>query len=141
MGRKTLDEMKQLAQANNHSSLTWQLIVAIAWKESSFDPDAVASGSSGTGLMMMTTGAVQDVNNNTPQGVHFDHSEMKDPAKNLSCATYYLGILLQRFGSKKSALEHYGTGAGYADNLLAAEGCLQSLVVVEPMSCLQQIHP
>ena len=42
--------------------------------------------------MQMTQGAVTMVNHNTPKGVHYEHSEMKDPEKNIQCETYYLDI-------------------------------------------------
>lgn len=140
MARMTYDEVTALVAANNKStSFSNQLVVAICWKESSFDPSAHSSGSTATGLMQMTTGAVTDVNSNTPRGVHFEHSEMTQGAKCIQCATYYLEILKGRFATVKSALEHYGTGAGYADNLLICETCLQSNPAGHD-ACLAAIH-
>jgi soluble lytic murein transglycosylase-like protein len=137
----TFARVKALVEANNKSNFSTELIISICWKESSFDPSAAASTTTATGLMMLTKPAVDDVNKNTPQGTHFEHSEMIDAAKNIQCGTWYLKILFKRWGNNtKKALEHYGTGSGYADDLLQCETCLQSSVVPDPMTCLQQIH-
>lgn len=139
--RLSFTEVETLVTANNNCTLSTNLIISICWKESSFDPGAAASTSSATGLMMMTKGAVTDVNQNTPQGVHFEHSEMTDATKNIQCATWYLSILLRRCNQDVTrALERYGTGTGYATNLLKCETCLQSNSK-DPMNCLKAIHP
>jgi soluble lytic murein transglycosylase-like protein len=133
-------EVKQLVEAHNKStSFSTELVVSICWKEASFDPAAHSSTSTATGLMQMTTGAVADVNANTPRGVHYDHSQMSNGAMCVECATYYLQILKGRHGTIKSALEHYGTGSGYADNLIACETCIQQDQTAY-QACLNQIH-
>jgi soluble lytic murein transglycosylase-like protein len=125
--------------ANNKStSFSNALVTCQIWKESSFDPAAVNGNHKG--LMQISPDAVDDVNHNTPEGVHFEHSQMTDAAKNIQCGTYYLQILFGRHHTVKSALEHFGTGAGYADNILTCETCSQgSPSNVDP--CLNAIHP
>jgi hypothetical protein len=138
---KTYAEVKQIVQDHNKATdFSNELIVAVAWKESGFDDSATNASSTATGLMQLTKGAVTDVNNNTPDGVHYEHSEMTDAAKNIECGTYYLQILRGRWGSAKDALNHFGTGAGYADNLLKCETCLKT-TPDKWSDCLHGIHP
>src|SRR5207249_635405 len=91
-------DVRKLVDGNNKSTLSTDLLVCLIWKESGFDPQDRNRRSSATGLMQMTNGAVQDVNRNTPKGVHFEHSEMTDPAKNIQCGTYYLQMRIDRAG-------------------------------------------
>lgn len=133
------DEVRTLIEANNNSSLTTELLTCLIWKESGFDPNAHSASSTATGLMQMTVGAVQDVNHNTPQGIHFEHSEMTTPARNIACGTYYLAILIRRWGNVTAGLEHYGTGTGYADNILRCEGCIRGNPSGH-QQCLNAIH-
>lgn len=90
--------------------------------------------------MQITVPAVEDVNRNTPKGVHFEHSEMKDPEKNVACGTHYLRLLINRHGDTTKALEHFGTGSGYADNILKCEECLKGAKPEENQACLEKIH-
>jgi hypothetical protein len=141
MAIRTYDEVKQIVQDHNKATdFSNELIIAVAWKESGFDDSATNASSTTTGLMQMTKGAIADVNNNTPNGVHYDYSEMTDAAKNIECGTYYLQILLGRWGSGKDALSHFGTGTGYADNLLECETCLKT-TPDKWSDCLHGIHP
>ncbi|HVJ44290.1 MAG TPA: transglycosylase SLT domain-containing protein [Dongiaceae bacterium] len=141
MTKLTYDQVKTLVANNNKAdNFSNELVLSVAWKESSFDETAVQPyPNSATGLLQITKGAVADANANTPNGVHFEHSEMSTGSKNIQCGTYYLDILFDRFGSVKTALEHYGTGDGYADNLLTCESCLKS-GPADPMTCLKAIH-
>ncbi|MDQ3930353.1 MAG: lytic transglycosylase domain-containing protein, partial [Chloroflexota bacterium] len=79
----TYDEVKQLITSNNKSTVSTELLTCLIWKESGFDPNVKSKSSSATGLMQMTKGAVEQVNKSTPKGIHFEHSEMSDPAKNV----------------------------------------------------------
>lgn len=89
---------------------------------------------------MVTKIAVNDVNANTPPGVHFGHSEMTDPIKNIECGSFYLGMRIKRAGGKlKEGLDGYGTGNGYAENILACEKCLLGRPT-NSQDCLNQIH-
>ena len=135
----SLASVQALVAANNKSTaFSNELVVCQAWKESSFD--AAAANGTHLGLMQISPAAVADVNHNTPTGIHFEHSEMTDPARNIQCGTYYLQILYGRFGSSvKKALEHFGTGPGYADNILTCETCSQSNNS-NTQDCLNSIH-
>ena len=127
MAKLDFDAVKKLAKANNKSQLvTDRLLLCLIWKESGFDPAVKNSSSSATGLMQVTKGAITDVNANTPKGVHFTHAEMTDAAKNIQAGSYYLDIRINRVGGDiKQGIEKYGTGSGYADNIIACEECLK----------------
>ena len=141
MAKLTYTEVKALVDANNKcADVSSELLVCLIWKESGFNPAAKNPGSTATGLMQMTVAAVQDVNHNTPVGVHFEHSDMTDPAKNVQCGTYYVCLRIKRAGGDvKKGLEGFGTGPGYADNILVCETCLQG-GPGDPQSCLDPIH-
>ncbi|MBE8989327.1 lytic transglycosylase domain-containing protein [Nostoc sp. LEGE 12450] len=146
--RLTFDQVKTLVEQNNNTGklrdtvqVSTELLLCQIWKESGFNPTAKNPGSTATGLMQITEGAVVDVNKNTPHGVHFEHTEMTDPQKNVACATYYLGLKIRQAKKDiKKALEHYGTGIGYADNILICESCLRG-GSTNPKTCLTPIHP
>jgi hypothetical protein len=141
MTKLTYDQVKVLVAKNNKANnFSNELVLSVAWKESSFDEAAAQPyPNSATGLLQITKGAVADTNANTPNGVHFEHSDMSIGSMNIQCGTYYLDILFKRYGSVKAALEHYGTGDGYADNLLTSEFCLKS-GPKDPMTCFKAIH-
>ena len=141
MAELTYAQVQACVMKNNHSGLSPEVVICIAWKESSFNPGEKNPHSSALGLMQVTKGAVDDVNRNTPAGVHFQHSEMIDPDKNIACATYYLALRIKRAGGNvKKGIEGYGTGRGYADNILSCEACLKSLPT-NTQECLDSIHP
>ena|ERR1700752_1160569 len=138
-----------LVAANNKCNVVSnELVIAIIWKESGFDDAIENTASTATGLMQLTKGAVDEVNRLTPAGVHFDFSNMTDAALNIQCGTYYLDILYGRFGENlRSALNHFGTGPGYAVSLLTAEACLKAAKgqgkLIDPVkakACLFGIH-
>ena len=128
------DQIHQLVVENRapllYPFVSDSLLMCLIWKESSFDPSKKNSGSSATGLMMITKDAVTDVNHNAPHGTpRFHHSEMTDAALNIECGTYYLRILIDRHGSVSMALVHFGTGkAAYASTLLTCEACIKKAV-------------
>ena len=137
----TYDQVKALVEANNKASVSTELLLCLIWKESGFNPSVKNASSSATGLMQMTKGAVDEANKNTPKGVHYEHSEMTDPATNIQCGTYYLAIRIKwAKGNLKGGLEGFGTGSGYADKILACETCLTKKPD-DAMTCLHQIHP
>jgi soluble lytic murein transglycosylase-like protein len=141
--------VEALVKANNRStSIPDELVISIIWKESGFDDASRNSHSTATGFMQMTHPAVDDVNANTPVGIHYEYADMLDGAKNIQCATYYLDIMVKRAGGDLTAgLDHYGTGPGYATNLLAAAQALQAakdpdgqIDPAQAKACLAQIH-
>jgi soluble lytic murein transglycosylase-like protein len=137
----TFDEVKQLITANNKSTVSTELLTCLIWKESGFDPNVKSKSSSATGLMQMTKGAVEQVNKSTPKGIHFEHSEMTDSAKNIDCGSRYLQIRIDwAKGDVTAGLNGYGTGAGYADSILTCEACLTK-APTDPTPCLTAIHP
>jgi hypothetical protein len=137
--RLTYKQVSDIVAAHNKSAISNEAIIAQIWKESSFDPKAESSTTTATGLMGITEPAVDTVNNSTPPGIHFEHSEMKDPIRNVECGTYYLKFLMKTYPIKE-ALEHFGTGKGYADNILTCETCLKA-GPANPQTCLNAIHP
>jgi soluble lytic murein transglycosylase-like protein len=141
--------IEKLVAANNQpANLSNELIIAIIWKESGFDDAAKSKISTATGFMQMTIPAVDDVNRNTPKGTHFAFSDMLDGGKNIQCGTFYLDIIYRRSSNDVTkALNSYGTGTGYATNLIAAEACLQAAkgkaATIDPekaKTCLFKIH-
>lgn len=146
MARLRFDDVKRLVQTNNRSQLVSdRLLLCLIWKESGFDDAAQNSQSTAAGLMQVTTEAVDDVNRHTAKGVHFTYAEMTDSAKNIQCGSYYLDIRIKRAGDDvKKGIERFGTGSGYADNLLACEACLKDLWVKKSADqqrpCLYAIH-
>ncbi len=140
MAALDFDTVKALVAANNRSALlSDELLICLIWKGSGFEPAIKNRGSSATGLMQVTKAAVQDVNANTPKGVHYTHATMTDPAQNIQCGSYYVDIRIKRAGGDKTkGIERYGTGSGYADNLLACETCMQGQ---QPPNTADQLKP
>jgi soluble lytic murein transglycosylase-like protein len=135
----TAAQVKSYITSNNKSSVSTELLLCQIWKESGFDPNQKTG--SHVGFMQMYANAVKDVNNNTPKGTHYKYSEMTDPAKNIQCGTYYLQMRINREGGDvKKGLEGFGTGVGYADNILVCESCVQN-TPAKTDDCLKAIHP
>ena len=147
-GALTFTEIRQKVASNNNSPFSDELIIAMCWAESSFRPDSVApSPSTSKGLMMVNNGAIDTVNNNTPAGVHFTSADMLIADKSIACGTWYLNILFTKpdwhvQGDKRKTIGVYRGREDYiyADKVIACEGCLQSTVIVNPQTCLNQIH-
>lgn len=137
----TAAEVTTLINANNKSNVSTELLLCLIWKESGFDPKDKSSKSTATGLMQMTKPAVKQVNESTPKGVHFTHGEMTDSAKNIECGTYYLKIRIDwAKGDLTKGLEGFGTGSGYAANILQCETCSKD-PANNADDCLKAIHP
>jgi hypothetical protein len=142
----TYAQVRQFVSDNNKAAgdgFSIDLITCQIWKESSFDPNASNAGH--IGLLQMSSAAVDTVKANTPMGVHFTYPDhLTDPAKNIQCGTYYLRILFQTNSTVKDTLNAFGTGAGYVDNILACESCIQedgdptNATLAQP--CLTAIH-
>lgn len=136
MSVKTFADIEELVSVNNKSTeFSNEFVVCLIWKESGFDPEAANSQSSATGLMQLTKAALAMTNKNSPEGVHFEHTEMTDPVKNIQCGTRYLDIAKKKLaGIDKS----YGTGPGYSKSIFACEKCLNG--DKHSMVCLHKIH-
>ena len=78
----TFDEIMELVGKNNKASgIRDRLFVCLIWKESGFDPTVKNSGSSATGLMQLTKGAIEEVNR--VRKTSYDHNQMDNPALNI----------------------------------------------------------
>jgi hypothetical protein len=137
----TLDEITRIVRDNNKSGLSDDLIICLAYKESTLNPGVKnAAGSSATGLMQITKAAVTDVNSNFKAlGANFTHADMTDPVKNIQCGTWYLKLRVKwKKGSVSAGLAGYGTGDKYAASILKCEQCRKQ----KPGSidCLKATH-
>jgi hypothetical protein len=139
----TLAQIRVKVKKYNNSTFSDELIIAICWTESSFIPTAKNPASSATGLMMMTTGAIDTVNANTPAGTHFEHSEMKDADKAIAAGTWYLKIIFEHSGGrdKKKTLKQYGDGTdSYVEKIIKCETCMKTSDESDQQTCLNEIH-
>jgi hypothetical protein len=132
----TFDEIKVLVKENNKSKeFSDEFVIYLIWKETNFDPLATNSITV-TGLMQMSKAAVEMVNRCTPAGIHFEHTEMTDPAKNVQCGTMYLDIAKNKLGGVDTS---FGTGKGYSKSIKVCEECLKT-DALHPMVALHKIH-
>lgn len=126
-------QMQGLVADNNMSQQSDALVIAVAWKESSFNPSSHATGSSAQGLMMVTRGAAREAG--------YRYTDLLDPATNIRAGSTYLQMRIDwAHGDVKAGLNGYGTGPGYADNVLQAEHALQFPYLIDPQAALNQIH-
>jgi RHS repeat-associated protein len=131
-GDLTYDEMTSLVKANNQSGQNTQLILCIAWKESSFNYLLTNPSSSARGLMQVTKGAAAEVGAN--------HDYMFEPSLNIQAGSAYLALRIKwAKGNVAAGLDGYGTGPGYSTNLLTCETCLNGKPK-DPQCCLDKIH-
>jgi lysozyme len=147
-----LQQIYTKINSNNNSPFSKELIATICWAESNFKPDNVSDDPSSTskGLMMMNNKAVDTVNANTPRGVHFEYDDMYNPDLAIACGTWYLKILYIKPDwncqtDKRQTLTVFRHGKNstdyiYTDKALVCEGCLQSTVILNQQTCLNQIH-
>jgi RHS repeat-associated protein len=134
----SLEDVQRMVHGHNASGLSDALVVCIIWKESNFDPNAV--NGSAQGLMQFQPPATQDVG-----GCACDRN---DPNENVVMGTTYLKVVTKRNkGNVAKALDHFGDGPGYANNVLDCEKCLLSCSSKEPfeqgrnaLTCLHLIH-
>jgi hypothetical protein len=136
----SLDEIAEIVKANNNSGLSDELIICLAYKESTFVPTVKNAGSSATGLMQITKAAVTDVNTNYKAlGANFSHADMTDPVKNIQCGTWYLKLRVKwKKGDVSAGLAGYGTGAAYAASILKCEQCRKG--TKDGIECLKSTH-
>jgi hypothetical protein len=126
------DTIKNLVASNNLSGQSNELITCQCWKESGFNPNAQGVGSSARGLMQVTKGAAHDAG--------YSYDQLLDPATNIHAGSKYLKIRIQWAGGDVSdGLDGYGTGEGYAPNILSCESCLKRNPCGAKL-CLNQIH-
>jgi RHS repeat-associated protein len=118
LNRLSYDQIAAIVAANNRSGQSNELIICMAYKESSFDTDASLPGNqSARGLLGVTDPAARD------EGVDYDNPS--DPATNISTGSDYLNNRIRRrHGNVAAGLAGYGTGRRYANSLLNCEKCL-----------------
>jgi RHS repeat-associated protein len=120
------DKIKDLVANNNNSGLPNETIECLIWKESSFKPRVPSKTSTALGLMQMTSGAVDDVNANSPSLKHFTHAGMTNAADNVAAGTAYLKIRIDREGGDiDKGMNVFGTGGNYSESIKTCSGCLQ----------------
>jgi hypothetical protein len=136
----TYDEVAKLVAANNASSQSDALLIALIYKESNFDSSAKAKGSTATGLMQMTKTAVKELQRVYPG--EFSKVDLTDPAENIRAGSKYLALMIERAkGVVATGLDKYGTGPGYSKSILAAETELKAKPA-DPMEVLRRlVHP
>ena len=134
----TFDEIKKLVGENNQASgIRDRLFVCLIWKESGFDPTVKNSGSSATGLMQLTKGAIVEVNR--VRKTSYDHSDMVNAALNIEVGTTYIDILTKRNQDNlEKALNKFGTGSGYSNSIIACSKCMGDMS--HPWTCLHKVH-
>jgi RHS repeat-associated protein len=135
----SLGDVANLVAKNNRSGQSNELIICIAYKESTFDPDAMQSGSnSARGLLGVTDSAATDAG--------FNWDNLGDAATNIAAGSTYLGICIHRnHGNVFNGLVGYGTGRPYANSLLRCEKCLVTRAgendECKTRDCLKPLHP
>ncbi|HEY0199894.1 MAG TPA: transglycosylase SLT domain-containing protein [Rhodanobacter sp.] len=131
--RLSYSDIRGLVSKNNNSGQDDSIIIAVAWKESGFDPNAKAATSSASGLLQMTRGATKQVGG--------DFSKIMDPAYNISVGSQYIGLRIQwAHGGLAKGLDGFGTGAGYSTNIISAAKALKENPENGAKS-LKSIHP
>lgn len=139
LNRLSYDQIANLVAINNFSGQSDELIICMAYKESSFDPDAALPGAqSARGLLGVTDSAGTDAG--------FNYADLGDPATNIDAGSTYLGIRIHRnHGNVFNGLIGYGTGRPYANSLLKCEKCLITRVAEKSdckvKDCLEPLHP
>lgn len=127
--RLSYDDVKKLVHDNNESGQSDELITAMTWKESRFDPSAKSSdpNSTATGLMQVTKTADKDLVRLKGSAYSWDKvTDPKNPAMNIRAGSLYLGLRIQWSGGDVTkGLDGYGTGKGYATDILKAEADLK----------------
>ena len=137
IGCLTYTQAVEVARENNLSRLPVEMIVAIMYKESTFNPQTTNPKSTATGLMGITAAALRDVLNSY---TGFPSSpNLFDPATNAQVGSAYLDIRLDVFkGNLQKTLAQYGTGPEYAAQIIAATRALQKRPT-DPLAVLRNI--
>jgi RHS repeat-associated protein len=131
--RLTYEQMVALVSNNNKSDQPLEVIISMAWTESSFDPSAKSSSSTATGLLGVTAGAARAAGANP--------KDMTDPAKNIAAGSAYLQMRINwAHGDISKGLDGYGTGPGYSGPILNAANQLQEHPE-NHTEILEEIHP
>ncbi len=131
----THDQLKALVAANNHSGQSDELIMAIAYAESRFHPNAPNPHTTAGGLLGLTDPAMKDVQAHY-QGTR--NIDRYDPAQDIDAGSRYLALrILWADGDVSRALAGYGHGPAYAARVINAAHALQAKPA-NPMQSLRQ---
>lgn len=93
---------QQIADEAARQGVRPELALAIARRESSFNPNAIGDGGRAVGLFQLHAGAAQDA------GITPD--QRYDTAANIRAGVTYLRQLIDRFGNEEQALQAYNGG-------------------------------
>lgn len=102
------DVLEPLAQAAADFDVDTELVLALAWHESRWDPDTV-SHANAVGVMQVMPGTADSVVADTDEIE--GPVDLTDPADNAAIGTAYIGGLLDRYdGDRRRALQAYNQG-------------------------------
>lgn len=123
LGRIPYAKMAKMVAMNNRSGFGNELILCIAWKESSRDPARRHGSKTEIGLTGMTRDASKDVKYDYYRDVS-DSNEV-----NIAAGSAYLKLRVAWEGRNlKKGIQGYGTGADYpVEKILKCEQCLKKL--------------
>ena len=142
LGLFTLTEIIEYVKKNNKSKyLSHEFVISQIWKETNFSPRSPKGGGGASGLMQVQPDALTDLNAN--QGTTYKHSQMKDPATSIQAGTQYADLRIERAGNLREGMNGYGTGTGYANDILECERCLKEKFRKRDCRltpCLHKIH-
>ena len=130
-----LKEGGRLANARDKSGFDWLALVAKAWKESKFDPNAANASSSAVGLFQILAPTADDIQDRVwPHDIGGSMLEGKqrlrnvrtDPSLSAEAAYIYLLDRITSAGNNfEKGLDRFGTGPGYGKSVLAGVAAIR----------------
>lgn len=100
--------LNKIKTAAARYGVDWQLVVAIAWRESSLDPSAIGDNGRSIGLMQVKIATAEWIN----QGRPVTQNQLLDPEFNLDVAVRYLKYQIDRYhGNIRDAVAAYNHGS------------------------------
>jgi hypothetical protein len=122
-GSLSYGQIRALVKQYNASGQSDELIIAMAWQESSFQPGAENPSSRALGILQLEKTAIQELQELGHLPRNFN---VYDPAKNIAAGSAYLGYLIKRSrGNVFEALIKYGESPANATKILSAMKTLQ----------------
>jgi peptidoglycan lytic transglycosylase len=120
------DIIRQQARDKN---LDPALIAAVIYEESRFRDQTSRAGARG---LMQITPATADAIAKHSGGTRFKQEDLADPQINISYGSYYLRLLIDRYGGNETlAIAAYNAGSGNVDKWVAEAGGLDGFKSVE----------
>jgi soluble lytic murein transglycosylase len=117
------------------------LLAAVIDTESKFNADARSSAGA-VGLMQLTPATAEGIAQYT-HGSKFQLSDLDNPDINVRYGTYYLRLLLNKYGNERLALAAYNAGEANVDRWQAAhEGIqfAQTRAYVDKVETLKKLY-